>query len=79
MFFTLYCTPYGALLPELGHTPHLRLQLSTMLAVTFGLGSLAGAGASTIGRPFGLDPVGTVQVGIRPWSPFHGPLFASLV
>lgn len=62
MFFTLYCTPYGALLPELGHTPSLRLQLSTMLAVTFGLGSLAGAGAATMGRPFGLGPVGTVQV-----------------
>src|SRR6056297_1026518 len=32
-FFTLYCTPYGALLPELGHTPRLRLMLPLAVAV----------------------------------------------
>lgn len=63
MFFSLYCTPYGALFSELSRTPAQRLNLSTYLAIAFGLGSLSGAGASTIGRPFGLGPVGNVQAG----------------
>ena len=37
-FLTLYVTPYFALLPEFGHTPKQRLNLSTWISITYALG-----------------------------------------
>lgn len=42
LFFTLYVTPYTALLSELGKTPKERLDLSTMISVTWALGFVIG-------------------------------------
>ena len=36
---SLYCTPYNALIPELGRTQELRVNLSTYISVTFFLGT----------------------------------------
>jgi Na+/melibiose symporter-like transporter len=41
-FMTMYVTPFFALMSELGHTPNERLQLSTMISITWALGFLAG-------------------------------------
>lgn len=41
-FFTLYVTPYTALLSELGKTARERLDLSTMISVTWALGFVIG-------------------------------------
>ncbi|BDA79796.1 melibiose carrier protein [Leptospira kobayashii] len=38
LFLTIYVTPYFALIPELGHTPNERLNLSTYISVTYALG-----------------------------------------
>ena len=39
LFMTIYCTPYNALIPELGKTPKDRINVSTYISVTFFLGS----------------------------------------
>ncbi len=36
---TLYCTPYNALIPELGRTQQTRINLSTFISVTFFVGN----------------------------------------
>lgn len=36
---TAYCTPYNALIPELGHTQEERLNISTIISVTFFVGT----------------------------------------
>lgn len=41
--FTTYVTPYFALLPELGHTPNERLNLSTWISITYALGIIVAA------------------------------------
>lgn len=45
LFFTVYVTPYYALISELGHTPQERLTLSTIIAITWALGFMAGSQA----------------------------------
>ncbi|MDR9450877.1 MAG: MFS transporter [Acidimicrobiia bacterium] len=45
---TVYVTPFFALLPELGHTPTERLNLSTWISVTYALGIILAAQAPTI-------------------------------
>ena len=42
LFMTMYVTPFFALMSELGHTPDERLQLSTMISITWALGVYAG-------------------------------------
>ncbi len=42
-FMTMYVTPYFALLSEIGHTPEERLELSTMISVTWALGTMVGS------------------------------------
>jgi GPH family glycoside/pentoside/hexuronide:cation symporter len=37
-FFVMYTTSYNALISELGHTPHERLLISTMISVAWALG-----------------------------------------
>jgi glycoside/pentoside/hexuronide:cation symporter, GPH family len=39
LFITMYVTPYFALMSELGHTPQERLNLSTLISVTWFLGA----------------------------------------
>lgn len=48
LFMTMYVTPFFALLSELGHTPDERLQLSTMISVTWALGFMIGNGSYAI-------------------------------
>lgn len=43
VFLTVYVTPYFALLPELGHTPNERLNLSTWISITYALGIMVAA------------------------------------
>ena len=39
LFMTIYCTPYNALLPELGRDPKDRINVSTYISVTFFAGN----------------------------------------
>lgn len=43
LFLTVYVTPYFALLPELGHTPDQKLNLSTYISITYALGIIIAA------------------------------------
>lgn len=36
---TVYCTPYNALIPELGRTPEARINLSTFISITYFVGT----------------------------------------
>lgn len=45
---TAYCTPYNALIAELGHTQEERLNISTAISLTFFLGTAIGYQASAI-------------------------------
>lgn len=47
-FMTMYVTPFFALMSELGHTPDERLQLSTMISITWALGFMVGNGSYAI-------------------------------
>lgn len=42
-FMTMYVTPFFALMSELGHNPDERLQLSTMISITWALGFMIGS------------------------------------
>lgn len=42
-FMTMYVTPFFALLPEIGHSPDERLQLSTLISITWALGTMVGS------------------------------------
>ena len=39
LFMTLYCTPYTALIPELGRTQEEKINISTYISITFILGT----------------------------------------
>ena len=39
LFMTIYCTPFNALLPELGRDPKDRINVSTYISVTFFMGT----------------------------------------
>lgn len=39
LFMTIYCTPYNALIPELGRTQKDRINISTFISITFFVGS----------------------------------------
>lgn len=43
---TAYCTPYTALIPELGHTQEERLNISTIISLTFIIGTATAYSAS---------------------------------
>ncbi|MFP4363834.1 MAG: MFS transporter [Spirochaetia bacterium] len=63
-FMTMYVTPFFALMSELGHSPDERLQLSTMISVTWALGFLVGNQAYALQGAFEsfLVPVRAFQV-----------------
>ena len=48
LFMTTYCTPYNALISELGTTQDTRISISTYISVTFLLGSAVGYAAPFI-------------------------------
>jgi Na+/melibiose symporter-like transporter len=59
-FITMYCTPFNALISELGHSPNERLGISTAISVTWALGFALGNQAYAIypalAKSFGLAP-----------------------
>ena len=55
LFMTTYCTPYNALISELGTTQDTRISISTYISVTFLLGSAIGYAAPYIWGP--LTPI----------------------
>ncbi len=51
LFMTTYCTPYNALISELGTTQDTRISISTYISCTFLLGSAIGYAAPYIWNP----------------------------
>jgi len=65
LFMTMYVTPYFALLSEIGHTPNERLQLSTMISITWAIGFAIGSQAYSLQGVFegnGLSPLTAFRV-----------------
>lgn len=65
IFYTVYVTPYFALIPELGHTPKERLNLSTYISFTFFLGTAISSQAPlffSIFANLGLQRVSAVRL-----------------
>lgn len=66
-FITMYVTPFFALLSELGHTPQERLNLSTLISVTWFLGAAVASQAPTLWNVFigmGYTPDVAVRIAI---------------
>ncbi|MDJ0962169.1 MAG: MFS transporter [Acidimicrobiia bacterium] len=65
---TVYVTPYFALLPEMGHTPRERLNLSTWISITYAIGiilaGLTPAIAGAIEGSFDLSPLRSFQAAV---------------
>lgn len=65
LFLTIYVTPYFALIPELGHTPNERLNLSTYISVTYALGIIVASTepmiSGALGSAFVFDNDPSVQ------------------
>lgn len=61
---TAYCTPYNALIPELGHTQQERLNISTVISFTFIAGTAVAYLAPTIWGAFipAFGRVGAIRV-----------------
>jgi GPH family glycoside/pentoside/hexuronide:cation symporter len=71
LFMTMYVTPFFALLSELGHTPDERLQLSTMISITWALGFMGGNSTYALQGVMeraGLEPVRAFQTVIALFS-----------
>ncbi|NTW95647.1 MAG: sodium:melibiose symporter [Erysipelotrichaceae bacterium] len=67
LFITMYVTPFFALLSELGHTPQERLNLSTLISVTWFLGAAVASQAPTLWNVFigmGYTPDVAVRIAI---------------
>lgn len=65
LFMTMYVTPYFALMSEIGHTPNERLQLSTMISVTWAIGFAIGSQVYTLQGMFensGYSPVASFRL-----------------
>lgn len=65
LFLTVYVTPYFALIPELGHTPDERLNLSTYISVTYALGIIVASTepiiSGALASSFVFDPDPALQ------------------
>jgi Na+/melibiose symporter-like transporter len=61
---TAYCTPYNALIPELGHTQQERLNISTVISFTFIAGTAVAYLAPTIWSAFvpSAGRVGAIRI-----------------
>lgn len=67
LFITMYVTPFFALLSELGHTPQERLNLSTLISVTWFLGAAVASQAPVLWNVFvgmGYSPDNAVRIAI---------------
>ena len=65
LFYTIYVTPYFALIAELGHTPQEKLNLSTYISLTFFLGTAIASQAPMIFPIFegiGMDRVASIRM-----------------
>jgi Na+/melibiose symporter-like transporter len=51
-FMTMYCTPFFAWMSELGHNSDERLQLATMISITWAIGAMLGAQAPALQGAF---------------------------
>jgi Na+/melibiose symporter-like transporter len=64
-FITMYCTPFNALISELGHSPDERLGISTAISITWALGFAIGNQAYAIypalGKALSLAPARAFQ------------------
>lgn len=66
-FMTMYVTPYFAFMSELGHTPDERLQLSTLISITWAVGTAIGTQVFAIKGAFessGMDATAAFQLTI---------------
>jgi GPH family glycoside/pentoside/hexuronide:cation symporter len=68
LFLTIYVTPYFALIPELGHTSVERLNISTLISVTYALGIMVAAQvpliAENLTKAYSMDKYSSYQVAI---------------
>lgn len=65
LFYTIYVTPYFALIAELGHTPQEKLNLSTYISLTFFLGTALASQAPMLFPIFegaGMDRIASIRV-----------------
>jgi len=65
LFYTIYVTPYFALIAELGHTPQEKLNLSTYISLTFFLGTALASQAPMLFPIFegaGMDRVASIRI-----------------
>ncbi|MCX7776170.1 MAG: MFS transporter [Spirochaetaceae bacterium] len=64
LFMTMYVTPFFAWMSELGHSSDERLQLSTMISITWAVGAMIGAQAPALQGIFqagGMSPLAAFQ------------------
>jgi len=67
LFITMYVTPFFTLLSELGHTPEERLNLSTLISVTWFLGAAVASQAPVLWGMFegmGFDKVSAMRIAL---------------
>lgn len=68
LFLTIYVTPYFAMIPELGHTPVERLNISTLISVTYAIGIVIAFSipviADTLHKSMGLSMYNATQYAI---------------
>jgi GPH family glycoside/pentoside/hexuronide:cation symporter len=67
VFYTMYVTPYFALVSELGQSPKERLDLSTYISATWFLGYVTASGASVVWGTFttmGMEKLTAIRVTI---------------
>lgn len=65
LFMTLYCTPYSALIPELGRNQDDKINISTYISITFILGTSLAYGAPFIWDVFmvrGMDRMNAIRL-----------------
>lgn len=65
LFMTLYCTPYNALIPELGKTQNDKINISTFISITFIVGTALAYGAPFIWDMFiasGIERMTAIRI-----------------
>lgn len=65
LFMTMYCTPYTAMIPELGKTQEDKINISTYISITFILGTALAFGAPFIWDIFiaqGMERISAIQL-----------------
>lgn len=70
-FMTMYVTPFYAWMSELGHDADERLQLSTMISITWALGAIIGSQMPALQKVFqdgGMSAMGGLQLAMAIFS-----------